>query len=530
MTDQQKPNLVELSEIRRQVVERAGEESVEDVCTGGGGGEVNSGFIRQCLWANELGDGVLYTRLNQDKFLYVKSMGQWLIWSGHHWEIDIMDRHKTVMESVVKAYSEEADRVAQEISETQDKNRTQFLESLRSTLKTRCRDLRSLSRRNNALAFAHTCEAPMAIRGEEIDTRPWMLPCKNGVVNLETGELEAGYPKHYLLKAAPTPWKGIDAECPVWEQALTEMMDDDPEMVAFLQRLFGYSLVGEVLHSIFVVMTGKGRNGKSTVVEIMGEVLGPLAGAVRSEMLLDQSFIQSSRGPTPDIMALKGLRVAFASETGDNCRVSAPRVKWLTGKDTLSGRNPHDKYEISFKPSHTLFLLTNYVPHAPGDDFAFWERMICIPFPLSFVDRIPKDATERKADPRLHDKLKKELPGILAWMVRGCLMWQSDGLDPPLKVVEANKNYQANEDFIQEFIDTCCLHREGAWVAGGQLYSVFEIWYKSHIGNFVPKIKRFGTLMSRRLDKKKDGVVKYLNIELSDAGRRLLDQAEGTIR
>ena len=519
-----KPTIVDLEAIRRQVVERAGEESREKPGGGSGGGGVTGKFVMNCYYANELGDGVLYARIHMDKFVYVKKMGQWLAWGGHHWVIDVMDRHKAVVEAVVEAYESEARRLGDEIAAAgQDKNTANALQKAQDGMFARVRDLRTRKRRNNILDYAHSCDVALAIEGDEIDTNPWLLPCSNGVINLKTGELEAGRPRDYLLKACPVEWRGIDTPCETWEQALLDMMDDDPEMVAFLQRLFGYAMVGEVLHSIIIVMTGKGRNGKSTIVEIMGEVLGPLAGAVRSEMLLDQSRIQSSRGPTPDIMALKGLRVAFASETDDGCRVSPSRVKWLTGKDTLAGRNPHDKYEQQFKPSHTLFLLTNHKPHAPADDFAFWERVVLVPFNLSFVDRPPRDGTdERRADPHLYAKLKEELPGILAWMVKGCLIWQEMGLAPPIKVKEAISEYQRDEDIIADFADACLIMDEDEWVTATQLYVVFEIWWKANVNNTPPKQKRFGTLMGRRFEKKKDGVVKYFGIRLSPDGQEML--------
>jgi len=527
---QPKTPVVDLEEIRRRVVERAGDESADKPGGGSGGGGLPSSFVRECYFANELGDGVLYARLHRDKFIFVKKMAQWMAWSGHHWAIDVMDRHKAAVEAVVEAYDAEAARLGEEIdAKAGDKAAVSSLQKSQEGIYKRIREIRTKARRNNILDYAHSCDVSLAIEGDEIDTRPWLLPCANGVLNLETGELEPGRPKDYLLKACPVAWKGIDAPCETWERVLLEMMDDDPEMVAFIQRLFGYALVGEVLQSIIVVMTGKGRNGKSTIVEILGEVLGPLAGAVRSEMLLDQSRIQSSRGPTPDIMALKGLRVAFASETDDGCRVSPSRVKWLTGKDTLAGRNPHDKYEQQFKPSHTLFLLTNHKPHAPADDFAFWERVVLVPFNLSFVDRPPKDDTERRADPRLYDKLKKELPGILAWMVRGCLVWQETGLAPPVKVKEAVNEYQRDEDIIADFVDECLEHDDGEWVAGASLYLVFSAWWKKNVNNKPPKNKRFGTLMGRRYEKKKDGVIKYLGLRFSSEGHAYLNQAKDGI-
>ena len=93
---------------------------------------------------------------------------------------------------------------------------------------------------------------------------------------------------------------------------------------------------------------------------------------------IENSWLQNDVAPPFDLDKLCVDIANFAMMISDNLRHQS-RVKWLTGNDTITGRNPHDRYEVSFKPSHTLFLLTNHKPHAPADDFAFWERMILFP-------------------------------------------------------------------------------------------------------------------------------------------------------
>jgi putative DNA primase/helicase len=319
-----------------------------------------------------------------------------------------------------------------------------------------------------------------------------------------------------LLKSSPVEWQGIDAPCPVWEKSLLEIFSDNRALVDFFQRICGYALVGEVVQSILVVMAGRGRNGKSMIIETISKVMGKLSGAIRSEMLLEQFRVSNSAGPTPDIMALRGIRMAFASETDDGCKISPSRVKWLTGNDTITGRNPHDKYEVCFKPSHTLFLLTNHKPNAPADDFAFWERMVLFPFNLSFVDREPATENERKADPKLPKKLEEELPGILAWMVRGCLFWQEMGLRAPTVVKEAVQEYQRDVDLIADFIDECCIVGPEYAVGSTAAYQVFERWWKRNVNNTPMKQKSFGTLMGKRFERHKEGTMKYLGVGILD--------------
>lgn len=518
----QKPdsNVVEITsaaQMRAAVEARQKEEAsrLADHDDGGSGGGIDSQFVMKCLRENELGDGNLFKRLFRKEFIFNKSMGSWLYWAGHHWEVDQMDYALASVEAVAQTYVAEAKRISKQIQELEAEDKpVGELKSMRKQLNQRVSTLRSTGRRANCLGFAHTSEGALAVMGNQIDSEPWLLPCENGVINLKTGELEPGRQKDMLLKSSPVTWEGIDAPCPVWEKTLLEVFSDNQRLVEFLQRICGYALVGEVVQSILVVMTGRGRNGKSMIINTLAKVLGPLSGAIRSEMLLDQYRVTSSAGPSPDIMALRGLRMAFASETDDGCRISPSRVKWLTGNDIITGRNPHDKYEVQFKPSHTLFLLTNHKPHAPADDFAFWERMVLFPFNMSFVDREPKTDMERRADPYLAKKLDEELPGILAWMVRGCLDWRENGLQAPPIVKDAVEEYQRDEDVIADFVDECCIVGSDYSVGATSVYEVFEEWWKKNVSNRVPKQKRFGTLFGKRFEKRKEGTMKYFGVGL----------------
>lgn len=480
-------------------------------------GDIDPDFIMTCLSRNELGDGELFKRLYRKEFVFNKAMDSWLVWAGHHWQLDKMSEASAAVEGVARVYQGEAKRLTGEIKElmANEKDWASLAED-RKQLNARVSALRSSRRRSNCLLFAHTTEDPLAIEGSEIDQRPWLLPCPNGVVDLKTGELESGRQEDYLMKACLVPWpeEGIKADAGPWEIVLDEIFSGNQKLVEFFWRVCGYALIGEVRESIFVVMTGQGRNGKSMIVETISKILGPLSGAIRSEMLLDQNRVASSAGPTPDIMALRGLRFAFASETDDGCKISPARVKWITGNDTITGRNPHDKYPQEFPPSHTLFLLTNHKPRASSEDFALWERMVLLPFDLSFVTREPERENERRADPGLGRSLEKIQPAILSWAVRGCLKYQKNGLKLPAAVKEATSEYRASQDSVGDFIDECCVVNDGCKVNSTKIYTVFEVWWKKNISNFVPKQKKFGGWMSKRFKKETSGTVTYLGIGL----------------
>lgn len=370
---------------------------------------------------------------------------------------------------------------------------------------------------------------PVVITGEMVDAQPMLLGCANGEAGLRTGRHRPGRPENWITKASPYPMAtgpeidhylrtGEGCPCPAFEAFLLCIMNGVQAMVDYLRRVLGYGITGLTREHVFLIFFGGGRNGKGTLIEILQKILGPLAGPIPAEMLLDQGRSRSSAGPSPDIMALRGLRIAFASETDQGRRFAASRVKWLSGGDTLTGRNPHDRAQVTFPPSHLLILATNFKPRANADDHAFWARMHLVDFPLSFVER-PTAPHERPIDRNLEEKLLAEAPGILAWLVRGCLEYQEQGLNPPPAVLSATAEYRRGEDELADFLEEKCIIAPGSEVTAKAVYSAFRDWFTANVGDKPPSQKRFGEMLGRRFQKDHNGpgkTVRYVGLDLRE--------------
>jgi putative DNA primase/helicase len=214
-------------------------------------------------------------------------------------------------------------------------------------------------------------------------------------------------------------------------------------------------------------------------------------------------------------LALRGLRIAFASETDEGRRFSSSRVKWLSGSDSLVGRSPHAKHETIFNPTHKLFLLTNNKPGASANDFALWERLFLINFKLAFVNRKPHAENEREADLYLLDKLKAEAPGILAWLVRGFIKWEENGLNPPPVILDATSEYRREEDILQDYIEENCFRDPQAKVGASELYDSFSKWFETNVSKKGISQRKFGRIMtSAGFEKIKSGTFSYLGLGL----------------
>ena len=475
---------------------------------------ITPAFVYDCLNANRLGDGALFSALNQGQFLSnLSAKDEWYRWADHYWELDTRNtRFSKGVEGVVAKYNEEVDRLNEEIKkarEAENKDRARILAAQRDGFKKRINSLRDVGA-DKCLTWATRVENCLGIRGEEFDRNAWLLACRNGVIELRTGKFRPGRPEDHITKATPHDWHDFDAPRPMFKDFLDAVFESNAELIGFAKRFFGYGLLGAVPAHAFAILYGEGgRNGKGTLVETLQHVLGAHAGPIQSEMLLDQKTARSASAPTPDIMTLKGLRIAFASETDEGRRFSAAKIKWLSGGDTLRGRHPNDKYETSFDPTHLLCLLTNHLPHAPAEDKAFWDRMHLIPFNVRFVHE-PKEKNERPRVEGLKERLKEEAPGILAWLVEGNIEWQRQGLNPPDIVKDATRQYQFNEDVLGNFIAECCDLIEYPSDADKDtyeqykvVYNAFKHWYEQTIGDnkYCPKKKKWSQLMEKRFTK-----------------------------
>jgi putative DNA primase/helicase len=337
-----------------------------------------------------------------------------------------------------------------------------------------------------------------------------LLAVANGVIDLATGDFRPGRPDDYIRTATPTVWQGLNAPAPRWERFLKEIFVEDSALIAFMQRLLGYAITGKVTEHILPILWGHGRNGKDTLLETLRVVLGPSAGPVSKDVLIDKRT-GNSGSASPHIYALRWLRLAWASETNAGAKFNAEQVKLLTGGGTLTAR-PLYGGMVTFAPKYTLLLLTNHKPRADADDYALWNRLLLIPFTQSFVDK-PKLDNEHKADPHLLDKLKAEASGILAWLIRGCLAYQRDGLNPPASVRLATEAYQQEEDDLAQFIEECCIIGPSYQVEAGPLYRAYETWAKGY-GKIPWGSRTFGEKIVRRF-KRDDGRIRvYYGIGL----------------
>ncbi|MGB5217571.1 MAG: phage/plasmid primase, P4 family [Smithella sp.] len=475
-----------------------------------------SGNILDALTDNEDGDARLFIELNKGRFLYDAAAGRWYVWTGQFWEKDTLGEATRAIDGVIDLYAEESQRQAWQRLQSETSGKSDDAKEhkiIEDNLLKRIRALQTVSRKENVLTLARTGRDSLAIPGDGWDKNPWLLGCRNGVIDLRTGNLETGNPDNLIKTIAPVEYYGIDTPAPTFERFMSEIFNDDVELVNFLQRLLGYGITGLTTFHCYPIFYGpQGRNGKGTLLETLKFILGDLAYKARSETLLESRHTAGRGSADADTLAFRGKRIIWASETSESRRLNASRIKELCGGDTLNARAVYGRDPVEFSPTHLLILLTNERPQATASDAALWERILLIPFNIRFVDN-PSGTNERPADHDLLDKLKAEAPGILAWLARGCLAWQKEGLNPPEIVRAATREYRKEEDLIERFLDDRCVRGENYETQAGTLYKVYQNWADEMGLKPMTGIK-FGTEIQKRFDSYQKRHVFYMGIGL----------------
>ena len=94
-----------------------------------------------------------------------------------------------------------------------------------------------------------------------------------------------------------------------------------------------------------------------------------------------------------------------------------------------------------------------------------WRRVRLIPFTQRFLQNKTLEAD-----------LMAEAVGILAWAVRGCLLWQAEGLNDPEAVRSATAEYEQENDPLGAFLDEACLIDANSTVQAARLFRGYVEW------------------------------------------------------
>lgn len=395
--------------------------------------------------ADDAGNGDALYALYGQNFLYCHERG-WFSYTGTHWHLD--PDGAGVRRSAVETLRRR--RVAAVLAEEE-----QIVKCTKA----------DEGRVSGCLARFRTL---VSISIDAFDACPDLLNCKNGVVDLRTGELlphRRSQRFTYCLTVEYQP--GLSSV--VWTDYLRGVIGGGEEVIDYLQMALGYSLTGHTREEVLFYLYGPTRSGKGTLAEIFMALLpSPI-----TTMVDFNSFTAKREGDVSnfDLAPLKPSRVIWASESQRSQSLNPAKIKQLTGGDSVMCCFKH-KNHFSYRPQFKVWMLSNYPVNGDPDDDALWGRVRVISFPNSFLGREDKSKKEGLKSPDV-------LAAVLSWAIEGAIKWYtlgSRGLVAPDSVIHMTQAHRDELDYIQQWLDESTQSDPLGWTSNEVVMSSYLKW------------------------------------------------------
>jgi putative DNA primase/helicase len=410
-----------------------------------------------------------------DTLRYVAPWKKWLIWNGKFWEDD--DKRQA---------HDMADQLCREMARAAGK---------------RALTVASAGFRTSVLSLASD-DQQLAATVSSWDRDPWLLNTPNGVVNLRTGVMRKAKPDDYMrmiTSIGPKITRNDGDNCPRWLAFLNQIFSDDPGLVSYVQKICGYSLTGSIQEHQMWFGYGSGNNGKGVFIEVLATLMGDYHTNTPIETFTVQQF---ENHPT-ELARLQGKRLVTSSETEEGRRWAEARIKEITGGGKITARFMRQDF-FDFLPQFKIFLTGNHMPVLRNVGLAMARRFNRVPFTVT----IPPSQVNKSLARELIDE---EGPGILLWMIQGCVEWQRSGIDQPSAVKEATASYFSSQDLLGEWMNDCCEKDSNGWVGTTELFNSWKMWtearqeFTGSVRGFSMKLEDRGLMKKRNKEKTLNG-------------------------
>jgi putative DNA primase/helicase len=312
---------------------------------------------------------------------------------------------------------------------------------------------------------------------DAFDQQPLTLNVANGTLKFRRdakGQVTVKFAKAHdpadrLTRMCAAPYDAA-AKAPQFD-GLISFCQPREEMRAYLRGLFGYAATGSVKEQLFVILQGKGGDGKSTFVNAIRAVLGSYACSSAVETFLDTGLKKSGEA-SPDIARLAGdTRMVCTAEPPGGAKLASAAIKSFTGGGNVAARELRQGI-FEFQPICKVVLECNRRPVINDTDDGIWRRIRIVLFEHQLAPE--------NMDLDLPEKLRGEASGILNWIVAGVLDWMRDGLTTPALVTQAIEDYRRGANPFAEWQAERLIIDPTARTPAGELYDDYKTWCENN--------------------------------------------------
>ena len=424
----------------------------------------------------------------------------WMYYNGKHWQNDVFNNIKNYAELVIEEMKIQAKSAEDE-------------EIRKAMIKNVKRALQSNGKSNMIKEAEHLDGIP--VTNYSFDQDAMLFNTASGVIDLRSGKVSPH--ERSMMLSKYTPYEvDFHNEPKLWLSFLEEIFEGDIDIVKYMQRVLGYSLTSSTREQCMFMLIGDGSNGKSLLLDIINEALGSYSATSNVDILLEKH--NGSAGNLGDVARLQGIRFVVTDEAKLGDKLNESAIKTMTsGIGKIVARFLYGN-EFEFTPIMKIFMASNYKPVIRGTDHGIWRRIKVIPF--------NKVIPDEKQDKDLKFKLMKEMPQILGWLIKGCLLWQKVGLNEPEVLKDAQHEYRSEMDVVQKWVDEVCILDANYKELSSKLFENFSNYVKAN-KEFQLSHTMFGRNLSKKFRKKvMSGVTYYYGLKLKEGNEYILSKEE----
>lgn len=339
------------------------------------------------------------------------------------------------------------------------------------------------------------------VTSDDLDTHGELLNVRNGVIDLTNGKLLQASPELLLTQQAAAVYNPKCTDTTFADFIRSVMPDTDTREA--VTRFLGYVLTADVSAEKFLLIYGRGGNGKGVLLLTLRTLLKDYAVELPVDTVLENRgrlTADANGRATTEISPLASRRLGIIDELPRNRRLDVAKVNRLTGGDQIPFRKLYGEFS-EIAPTHKLIMTGNYRPQIDDPrDKGLLRRLIAVKFEQDFTEN-PDETLKKRL---LTDS---SLTGALNVLVPAAVEFCRAGLLPPsAKMKIARDEYLAENDFVADYLSEHCEFGDRFYVTRTQLLK--------HMREHCTDTKRYRDADLADMIAKVDGVTcrKYRNL------------------
>jgi len=401
----------------------------------------------------------------------IEGQGDWLTWNGHCWEQGESGRVRLMLGEMCACMKEDlrATRsglrgaaaaqliVAFEARHPHYMGEVPLQKRMQDELNMQALMVKKLESHSGMNAVVVLIGDALTVTVDDLDRNSDQVVFLNGAWNAKTDRWRAPHPNDLATKAIPIEWIQPPSEATErWGMYLQSLGFDD-EALSFLQRFFGYALLGRGTEKRFCWFRGETDVSKSTLMELVTQCVGTYLEPTSSDLWLQKGG--SRPGHTDDLAALRGARFVTADEFPKISRFDDALMKKCTSGGGKMRASAKGKSGFAFVPRFALFFASNFDPQIAEDDAALLNRLTTFTFKNKIVDKNPRFVADFLS-----------LPGqklaILDWVMTGARAYITQGLGgEPTQVKESRAEFLEGQISVGDQLSELLKKEDGGAVS-----------------------------------------------------------------